>query len=222
MGNQLVLPRKDKDGNYYISYSQINKYKRSKRDYIRSYFFGEDTATEALKKYGAFGHKVGEAYEDNDFSKWNKEEAEFLKGLPHYDEFEREIKLQMDGFYVLGFIDTNTKLEEGFVKHIGDYKTGEIAKRADEYKSDDYEQLDIYGAALEQEFGKLPESAKVILIGRGGNAFKGEELTLTMDVEIIDKEMSLKRMEQVKANVQAVAEEISGLYGSFLKLMGNE
>jgi len=64
MDNQLILPRKDKDGNYYISYSQISKYKRSKRDYIRNYFFGEDTDTEALKKYGAFGHKVGEAYEN--------------------------------------------------------------------------------------------------------------------------------------------------------------
>lgn len=228
---QLVLPRKDEDGNYYISYSQISKWKRNKREYMRKYFFGEPDDNAALQKYGDFGHKVGEAYENNDYSAWEKDEAEFLKTLPHFDEFEKEIKLKMKGFYVLGFIDTNTAPEIGnkrgeepfmYVKELADYKTGEIEKRAPEYKADDYLQVDIYAAALEQEFGKYPDKGSVVLIGRAGNAFAGDELTLTKEAEIIDRPISKKRCVEVLKQVQEITEEISDYYSAYLKLKGDE
>lgn len=228
MSKQLVLPRKDKDGKYYISYSQLTKWKRSKRDYMRSYFFGEADDNKALQKYGDFGHKVGEAYENNDFSAWEDDEAEFLKKQPCFDEFERVIKLQMKGFYVYGFIDTNTKPEinkglgQEFVRELADYKTGDIEKRSPEYESEDYWQVDLYAAALEQEYGVYPEKGSVVLIGRGGNAFQGEELTLEKTVAIIDRPISSERCDEVLAQVQAVTEEIAGYYAIFLKLMGDE
>lgn len=218
--NHLILPRKDEDGNYYISYSQLSKWKRSKRDYMRKYFFGEPEDSPALQKYGEFGHKVGEAYENNDFSKWEKDEAEFLKSLPHYDEYEKEIKLQMSGFYVLGFIDTNTKPKGGYVQKLADYKTGEIHKRQSEYESYEYKQLYIYSAALQQEFGKLPDEAHVVLIGRAGNAFAGEELTLVKDAAIIEKEINQDIIDETLEFVQQTAEEISRYYVSYLKLTG--
>ena len=225
---QLVLPRQDEDGNYYISYSQISKWKRNKREYIRKYFFGEPDDNAALQKYGDFGHKVGEAYENNDFSAWNEEEAEFLKTLPHFDEFEREIKLKMKGFYVLGYIDTNSAPEMYMkhsipfecVKELADYKTGDIGKRAPEYEADDYLQVDIYAAALEQDYGKYPDKGSVVLIGRSGNAFAGEELNLTMEAKIIDRPISKKRCKVVLKQVQEIAEEISSYYEAYLKLRG--
>lgn len=220
--NELVLPRKDEDGNYYISYSQISKWKKSKREYIRKYFFGEKEDNAALKKYGDFGHKVGEAYENNDFSAFEEHEQEFLKSLPYFDEFEREIKLKMEGFYVLGYIDTNRSEEDGYVKELVDYKTGEIAKREPEYASDDYFQVDIYAAALEQEYGKMPDKNGVILVGRSGNAFAGEELNLTCEAAIIDKPVTRERIDSVKQTVQEIAEEISSYYQIFLKLNSNE
>ena len=219
---QLILPRKDKDGNYYISYSQISKWKRSKRDYIRKYFFGEPDDNEALQKYGDFGHKVGKSYENNDFSAWEEGEAEFLKAIPHLDEFEREIKLGMTGFYVLGYIDTNTKIDDGlaqsYVKELVDYKTGDIEKRTSDYDTDDYYQVDIYAAALQQEFGKYPEKGSVVIIGRSGNAFAGEELKLTKEFKIIDRPISKERCEKVLTEVQKITEEISKYYVVYLKI----
>lgn len=220
MGRQLILPRKDDDGNYYISYSQLSKWKRSKRDYIRKYFFGEPDDNPALQKYGDFGHKVGEAYENDDFSKWNEEEAAYLQSLPHYDEFEREIKLQMDGFYVLGYIDSNTKAEDGYVKKLLDYKTGDVDKRKPEYESSDYKQVAIYSAALQQEYDRLPDEAIVVLIGRNGNAFAGEELTLAMNHAIIDKPIDQDVIDETLEYVQQTAEEISRYYVSYLKMTG--
>ena len=218
---QLVLPRKDKEGRYYISYSQISKFKRSKRDYIRQYFFGEDTASEALKKYGAFGHLIGEAFENNDYSAFEGDDLKFMKGVQKYDEFERKIKLEMDGFYILGFIDSNThptKTKKPYIKKILDYKTGDVDKKIGDYKSTDYNQLEIYAAALKQEFGKLPDIAHVVLIGREGNAFKGEELTLDRRIAIIERSMDQEVIDKALKEVQEITEEISDLYQVFLKL----
>lgn len=227
---QLILPRKDDDGNYYISYSQISKWKRSKRDYMRKYFYGEPDDNPALQKYGDFGHKVGEAYENNDFSKWSPLEAEYLQSLPFYDEFEREIKLKMKGFYVLGYIDSNTKAritdvnvkqEATYkVEKLLDYKTGDIAKRKPEYESSDYKQVAIYSAALQQEYGHLPDEAIVVLIGRDGNAFAGEELTLSMEHAIIPKTINQDVIDETLEYVQQTAEEISRYYVAYLKMTG--
>ena len=210
----LGLPKTDKEGVPYLSYSQKKKWKTKNRDYIRQYFFGEKQDNPLLKVYGDFGHKVGESYENNDFSGWNKREAAFLKKLPAYDEFEREIKLQMDGFYMLGFIDSNTA-PDGYVKKILDYKTGDIDKGVEEYEAEDYDQTEIYSAALEQEFGQMPDESIVVLIGRVGNAFNGEELKLNRKHEIIQKPLSRERIDEVKQNLQECAEEIADYYRVF-------
>lgn len=214
MSKQLLLPKKDKEGMPYLSYSQISKWKKSKRDYIRSYFFNEDDDNAGLQKYGDFGHKVGEAFENNDYSAFEPDEIEFLKTIPKYDEFEREIRLRMDGFYVVGYIDTNTSC----LKKIADYKTGDISKKREDYESDDYIQLEIYAAALEQETGTLPESVEVFLIGRSGNAFNNEELILTKEFITINRTVVPEKIEVVKNMVQEVAEEISDYYRLFLEL----
>jgi|GEM_PF-1523715 hypothetical protein len=218
--SKIILPRQDKEGKYYISYSQISKFKRSKREYIRQYFFGEDTASEALKKYGAFGHLIGEAFENNDFSAFEGEDKKFMEGVKKYDEFEREIKLKMNGFYVKGFIDSNTKPskhKKPYIKKILDYKTGDVDKKRTDYSSPEYNQLEIYASALKQEFGKLPDIAHVVLIGRNGNAFNGEELTLSRRIAIIERSMDQDLIDVVLKDVQETAEEISRLYQVFLK-----
>jgi hypothetical protein len=208
---QLILPRVDKEGNYYLSYSQISTWKKSKRDYMRQYFYGESFDGNA---YTDFGSKVGEALENNNFSKFTKREEKFLRTIPRYEEFEREIKLFMKGFYVKGFIDTNTS----DCKKLADYKTGDVLTKAAEYEKDDYNQLEIYSAALEQETGILPTSVMVILIDRTGNAFKGEELKLGDQFVTITKKIDEKRLKSVLKEVQLIAEEISSYYKIFLKL----
>lgn len=217
----LILPKQDKERRYYLSYSQISTWKKSKRDYMRQYFFGE--AFSGMSDYMDFGSKVGEALENNDFSGFSKTEQEFLKTLPRYDEFEREINLDMGGFYIKGYIDSNTKENTPtgeLVKKIADYKTGEIEKKQSEYASDDYIQLDIYAAAIQQETGVLPEEVNVFLIDRTGNAFKGEPLRLGERYITITKKVDDKRIKKVLNEVNAIALEISECYKVFLKLNG--
>lgn len=224
--NKIILPKTDDNNIFYLSYSQISTWKKNKRDYIRQYFFGEKDNKDILKPYGDFGNKVGEALENNDFSEFNEEEQLLMKSIPRYDEFEREIKLQMDGFYIKGYIDTNTsshtskdKKKIELVNKIADYKTGEIEKRRPEYESDEYLQIPIYAAAIEQETGHLPSEAYVFLIERNGNAFKGEKLTLGNKYVTITKDISKKRIDLVLKEIQQIAEEISDYYKVFLNLI---
>jgi len=208
---QLNPPSKDEEGNGYVSYSQIGTYKKSKRDYIRQKFLKEPFVGNAYTEQGS---KVGEAIENNDFSDFDKDEIVTLKKVPRLDEFERKIKLQLDGVYVLGFIDSNTK----DCSHIIDYKQGIIEKKKADYESDDYTQLHIYAAALEQETGVLPTKAEVIIVDRTGNAFKGEKLKVGKEFATVKKDITREKIDKVVAGVQKTAIEISQYYEVFLKL----
>lgn len=206
----LDLPRKDKEGKCYISYSQHSKWKYSKKDYIKSYFFGERFEGNA---YTDFGSKIGEALENNDFSAFDRVEIKTLKKVTRLDEFEREIKWNLDGFYVMGYIDTNDK----DCKILIDYKTGDLNKVAT-YEDDKYDQLAIYAGAIAQETGTLPEQAHVELIERTGNAFRGEELALGKEVVSIPQDITPEKIEKVKKEVVKVATEIAGHYAVFKKI----
>lgn len=204
---KIILPRTDKDGKYYISYSQHSKWKKSKKDYFKSYFFGERFEGNA---YTEFGSMIGEALEKEDFSAFTAKEKKVLKRVTRLDEFEREIKLQMNGYYVMGFIDTNDK----DLKILVDYKTGDMNKIA-VYEDEDYDQLGIYAAAIEQETGKLPEQAYVELIERLGNAFRGEDLVLGTEIAQIPQDISPKKIKEIKKDIDKVAVEISDFYRVF-------
>ena len=211
--SKIVLPKTTPEGIPYLSYSQINTWKKSKREYIRQYFLGEIFTG---SDYTEFGSKIGKALEENDFSEFNDKEQKLLKTIPRYDEFEKEICLKLNGFIVKGYIDTNTT----DLSKIADYKTGNVETKVNDYASDNYTQLDIYSAAIQQETGKLPEDVRVILIDRKGNAFKGEELTLGEEFVTIIKKVDDKRIKQVIKDVEKVAKEISEYYQLFLKLNG--
>lgn len=205
--SKIILPRTDEKGNYYISYSQHSKWKRSKKEYIKSYFLGEKFEGNAFTSWGSM---IGEAIENNDFSAFTPKEKKVLKRITRLDEFEREIKLDMGDFYVMGFIDSNDK----DLKILIDYKTGDMNK-VEVYEADDYDQLGIYAAAIEQETGKLPEQAYVELIERKGNAFKGEELVLGTKIAQIPQDISPKKIKEIKKDITKVAGEISDFYKVF-------
>jgi hypothetical protein len=206
----MDLPRKDENGKNYISYSQHSKWKKSKKEYIKMYFFGEKFDG---NEYTEFGSTIGEALENNDFSAFNSVEKKTLKKVTRLDEFEREIKWDFKDFYVKGYIDTNDK----DCKVLIDYKTGDLGK-VSVYESDVYDQLAIYAGAIEQETGTLPEEAHVELIERIGNAFRGEDLALGKEVVKIPQDISPKKIEKVKKEVVKIATEIAEHYEVFNKM----
>lgn len=201
----MLLPKKDKFGSSYLSYSQINMFKRSKEEYKEVYINGKPFEGNA---YTDFGSKVGEALEKNDFSLFNKKEIEVLRKVKRLDEFERKTILKYEGFYILGFIDTN----KSDYTEIIDYKTGGNNKEF-QYLEDDYTQLCLYALSLRQETGVTPSDAYVNFIRRNGNAFRGEALTVSSEEpKLLEIDISEERLKHVYWDTLKTAKEISKFY----------
>ena len=206
----MNLPKKDKKGNSYLSYSQISTFKRSKEDFYNQYILQIPFEGNA---YTDFGSNVGEALEKNNFSKFDKTESKVLKSVKRLDLFERKTILTYDTFYIIGYIDTC----KNDYSEIIDYKTGGIGKDK-QYKSVDYTQLHLYALSLRQETGITPTKASVKFITRGGNAFKGEKLFVA-DVKHknIDIDISIERLKYVYWDTLKTAKEIEKFYLKYKK-----
>lgn len=210
---QIKLPKKDDKGQY-LSYSAMSCFNKERRKFIREYFLKEPRTT---NDYLLFGNKVGQALELNDFSNFSPKEKELLEKVPRLDEFERPINLWFKdlGFRIMGFIDTADKS----LKELIDYKTtSNDGSKMAQYSEPDYLQLVIYGMAIEQETGVHPESIKIIGIGRDGNAFKGEELTVGDRIFELDLEISPERKKQAEDYIIKTAQEVTKYTEIFQKL----
>ena len=219
----LNLPNKDDKGVPYMSYSQKTSWEAKegfstkllgRKEYMLHYFFNVDFPDVG---WAEFGHKVGKALEDNDFSNFTEEEANTLSKVTRLDLFEKKVVINFDeqGFYLYGFIDTCTS----DLSYIKDYKTAS-EKSKSKYEKSDYDQLDIYALGVFQETGKYPEKMDVEVISRTGNAFKGGSSVLGVgkDIWIIEKKIDKQRLEEVKQQVLNTASEISDYYTVFQRL----
>lgn len=212
MTSRLPLPRTDTEGNSYVSYSQLSMFKRDPGDYYLNYILG---LPKKHNPYTDFGSKVGEALETNDFSKFDPVEQETLSQVVRLDEFEREVRLQYDGFYVLGYIDTN----RSDLSHIIDYKTGGEGKES-QYQKEGYTQLCLYALALRQETGVTPSKAQVNFIRREGNPGSGEALTVGSEAPLLlDIDISEDRLKQVYWDTLRTTQKMSEFY---LKYKGDK
>lgn len=221
--SQLLLPKKDEEGNQYLSYSQIKNWNSlksfnlsvlGKMEYILEYFFGED--------FGDMGWaEFGQDVEDyitikESANKFTDAEKKVMDSIKTLGVFQKEIEINFEDFYLKGFIDDMT---EDFM-HIRDYKSASDNSRKQYYK-DDYWQLDVYGMWVKQEKGKLPEKADVVIVERAGNCFRGggrKVLSVKNEVWYHDRELTEERQEILKNKILTTAQEISDAYKVFLKM----
>jgi hypothetical protein len=197
----LDLPKRDKEGIPYVSYSQINSFKDYRFDYIRRYFLNEK---DPPNDYMIFGNKVGEALERNDFSKFDESERDTLSQVTRLDLFEREIRLVYGGFYVLGYVDTASE----DLSHIIDFKTGGKGKHT-KYKKANYTQLDIYAMAIKQETGRWPKRVGVEFIERS------RDFKVVGNIKKIERPFNLSDYKNTYRDVWTTAHEISALWKKF-------
>lgn len=202
---QVNLPRKDEQGRSYLSYSQISLFNRDPKEYHNRYIIGQKFEG---NEYTDFGSKVGEALEHNDFTEFDEGEQSILKQVTRLDEFEKRVTLEYKGFYVMGFIDTNTSDYSCII----DYKTGGKGKEY-QYAEHSYDQLTVYALALRQMHGVTPTNVQVQFIRRKGNAYRGQPLKVANELPItIPIEMSLGRLKRVYWDILRTAKNIEKLY----------
>ena len=201
----MDLPRKDKYGNNYLSYSQLSTFKRSKEDYYNQYILNVEFKG---NEYTDFGTKIGNSIENNNFSYFNESEINILKQVRRLDLFEYKTILNYKDFYVIGFIDScSSDLLE-----IIDYKTGGKGKHLN-YSKEDYNQLQIYALSLRQKTGVTPLKASVNFITRGGNLYKGIDFYVdNVKPKIIDIDIGYEKLKKTYWNVLNTAKQINEFY----------
>lgn len=219
----MILPRTDKEGNSYISYSQIKLWNEAKgfntglpgkQEFIRSYFLGEQYPDKG--GFGTFGDDV-EQYvtERKGDEKFTDAERATLDQIQPLGVFQKEINIPFDGFYVKGYIDDAT----ADLTKIRDYKTAS-EKSKTKYYEDDYWQLDVYALAIKKETKKLPKELEVCIIERLGNGFKGGRniMTVGQNIWYVQRKTNLTRLKQLEDFIIKSTNEISEYYKVFLKL----
>jgi len=227
----ILLPRKDDNGKYRISYSQITswksvsafnsildedgKYKNisGTTGYILHYFLDYEFPPSAMDIYAPFGQRVEDAICTKDYTGFAPEEIAILQKIEPLGGFQEVAKVDFGEFVLEGLIDD---CKDGR-KWLRDYKTVSKAKAQATYGGHDYKQLDVY--ALEQYFktGEVPEVLEVVCIHRGGSHFK-PPLKVT-GYEIINRETDSSRLEFVAEYIRTTVREISHTYKIFLELM---
>jgi hypothetical protein len=201
----INLPKKDKNGNGLLSYSQISTFLKDKEEYKKRYIIKEKFVP---NEYINFGNKVGSAIQNNNYDKFTDKEANVLKKLTRLDMFERKTILKYDGFSIIGFIDS-CSLD---YSKIIDYKTGGIDKEK-QYYNDDYNQLHYYALSIRQELGITPNCANVEFIRRKGNLFKREKLIVAEeDPIIIEIDISESKLKDVYFKTINIAKQIESFY----------
>jgi hypothetical protein len=222
---QIVLPRKDKDGNYYISYSQISTFNDlqsynlkllGKIEYMAAYFFGDSWPDSGFAQFGleVEDYICNGAFQEN----FSDRERAVLDNIEPLGNFQVETKIWLfPNVYIKGFIDDSVH----DLTHIRDYKTASKNSKAKYYK-DSYVQLDIYAMHVLQETGKLPEKIEVCIIERTGNCFgmvnRRDLLKVGEEVWYHTRETSMERIETIKAELRTAVYKISELYQLYLKL----
>jgi hypothetical protein len=201
----INLPSKDKNGNSFLSYSQISLFLKDKEEYKNRYIIREPFKSNA---YIDFGLKVDDALVKNDFSLFTKSEVNTLSKVTRLDLFQKKIIINFEGFYIIGFIDSCSN----DFKELIDYKTGGKNKE-NEYKKDEYNQLNYYAIGIHQEVGYYPEKLSVEFIRREGNLYRGERLKVSNDEPIkIDFKVDEKYLVELYNETINIANEIQTFY----------
>jgi len=136
----------------YFSWSQLNAWEKDPNLYYEMYVLGlEAPFTKWMKK----GKDLAEYLEKGgDVDDDIKCVADFI---PQYKEKEYEIKVEMEGIKLLGYLDSFDPKE----LNIYEYKTG---KKYTQGMANKLGQLDFYALLVYLKYKKLPKSIKLIWI----------------------------------------------------------
>lgn len=191
----------------YLSYSAMNDFYYNRQRFQDKYYRGlEGFITPEL----IFGKKIGEMLEHGDDS---------LAHISHGDVAEKELKFEVDGIPVLGFIDS-FRTEDSF---IFEFKTGKTPWT--QGRVDKHFQLDVYSLGVEILEGKVNDECMLIWMetqkrekpmgGRATHAgayeieFTGKVKEFTRTITAADREAAYNK-------IITIAQDISEDYTDWL------
>lgn len=201
INNKYYLPKP------YLSYSAMNDFYYNKKRFQDKYYRGiEGPGTPEL----VFGKRIGELLEHGDAS---------LEHIPHGDVAEKELKYEVDGIPILGYLDS-FRTEDSY---IFEFKTGKTPWT--QGRVDKHFQLDVYSLGVEILEGKVNDECMLIWMEtrkvekpRNGRSFHSSDY----EIEFTGKVREFKRIitaDDRKAafdRIVTIAQDISEDYTDWL------
>lgn len=210
--NKLILPKP------HLSWSSINCWMTNPERFRREYF---ENSEKLDTKYLRFGKGIAELIEKG-------KHKELLPDLVMYEKPEFEMRVEVMGVPLLGFLDGYNPSENIF----GEYKTGKHPW--DQARVQKHDQLTLYATMLKQLMGKMPEYCdlhwietkdKIVSIqyvdeeeyGHGLHNEKETQINVTGKILTFRREFDEREIDRMESIVQKAAEEISEAYQEFIK-----
>lgn len=196
---KILLPKK------YLSYSQINLWKRSPEKYKRTYFEGEEYPTNQAID---FGKNFAEILEGK-----KKTDDIIVQGvicqIPKYDTIEKEIKVKIEDINLLGYLDSYCSKTHNFYE----YKTGKMDWTQD--KVDKADQITFYAMLVYLKYKVVPKNISLIW---AKTEIEDDIIQFTGDVKEFKTSRVLVDILKMMVEVKKIAKEIDVEYREFLKI----
>lgn len=191
----------------YLSYSAISTFLTNPNDFRKRYYENKQlpVTPELL-----FGKKIGEMLERGD---------ESLAHITHGDVAEKELRFEVDGITILGYIDS-FRTED---KYIYEFKTGKTPWT--QGRVDKHLQLDIYSLGVETLEGSVNDECMLIWMETervnkpvGGRVVHGQEydIQFTGKVREFVRVITKEDRERAYDTIIKVAQDISEDYTDWL------
>ena len=194
---KLLLPRD------YLSYSQMNSWKWSQEKYKEIYFEGKPYPTNPAM---IFGKDFSEIMDDK-----KKTDDIIVQGvvnlMPRYDVSEKEIKVDIEGIKLLGYLDSYCSKTH----NLYEYKTGKNPWTQN--KVDEADQLTFYSMLIYLKYKIIPENISLIW---AETEIEGDIVQFTGNVKRFETSRELSDVLNMLARVKKVAREISEAYREYL------
>ena len=197
----------------YLSYSQIDLWRKNKEQYRERYYFEDGVPFENAETI--FGKKIAKMLEDG-------VSDPVLDKIPKYKFSEYRIQIEVGGVPFLGVMDSFSKK----FKRIIEYKTGK--QSWDDVRVRRHDQLVVYSLLTKLKFGKVNPVVRLVwmetrykksidTIGSVTCEAESNELELSGKIQIFKRKIyEWERKNMVKL-IQKTAQEISDDYTNFLK-----
>lgn len=200
--SKYLLPKQ------YLSWSAINCWMTNPERFRKEYF---ERSEKLDTKYLRFGKGIAKLIEEG-------KHKELLPDLIVYDKSEYELKCDVAGVPMIGFVDSYDSEKNVF----REYKTGKHPW--DQKKVQKHDQLTLYAAMLKCITGKMPEYCDLDWIETRDGPSQVEdfwrsnekEINVTGKIVSFHREFDSREIDRMEFIVQKCAEEISDAYKQFI------
>jgi len=194
---KYILPRN------YLSYSQIDLWRKSPKQYRKQYYSCEESSFKLSTPAINFGKETAEKLENR---------CPTLSHIKKYSNPEYKILVDIGGYPFLSYLDDFCDKEKKFLE----YKTGKIPWSESKVKK--HKQLDIYSLAIWKKHGEVCDTCELHhLVTTDKLRTRSTPIRLTGEVVVYERVITQEDRDKMEEEIKEIIKEINNDYKQWRK-----